>query len=482
MRELPPSCHYQQLMTYIGQKYDMPAVFYLDMWPVSYPVTIIQDPEVAAQITQTRSLRKHVVNRQYTSRLTGHSSIVFVEGAEWKMIRSIVNPGFSPQYIASLTSVLSKHIARFTDKLSTAAKSGERFLLQDYFLSMTLDVIGEVVLGEDLDSQRSFNLLAYHYGKAAQHANVTTVSGFSFGRVRSDIMTRWHSRQEGLIIADMIKRRWSEQKEGLKGSSRAAIDLFLQAYKDEKKLKSSFHDASQDPQFMEIAVTNVKSLLLGGHDTTSSTLSWTLALLSQNPAALAKVRGEHQDVFGSDLTHTSSLLSTDPSLLNSLPYTTAVVKETLRIFSVASTTRYSDPKNPSHPTHVTATIDGKSTQLPISNQQLWVLHYAIGQRADLWPDPHVFIPERHLPNPPHPYPKDAWRSFEKGPRACAAMELAMTEMKMVLVEVSRRFDFEVAYRQDDPEAPKGFGGKMYQVMEFAAKPAGHMPMRVKFRQ
>jgi cytochrome P450 len=229
---------------------------------------------------------------------------------------------------------------------------------------------------------------------------------------------------------------------------------------------------------MEIALANVKSLLLGGHDTTSSSLSWIIALLSQNPSALARVRSEHDTVFGRDSSHTTSLLALNPSLLNSLPYTTACIKEAMRIFPVASTTRYSNPKDPSHPTHVT--FEGK--QLPISDQQLWVLTYGLGQRADLWPEPHKFIPERHLPDPPHPYPKDAWRNFEKGPRGCAGIELAMNEMKMVLMEISRRFDFEVSYAKDMPEAPPGFGGKMYQVIEFAAKPNGHMPTKVKIRQ
>ena len=481
IRELPPRFHYQQMMVYIGQKYNMPPVFYLDLWPVSYGIMIIQDPGVAVQITQIKSLPKHMVNRAYTQPLTGRSSVVLVEGAEWKLIRSIMNPGFAPQYIASLTPILSKHITRFTDKLSKAAKSGETFLLQGYILSLTFDVISEVVLGEDLDSQRAYSLLAYHYAQAARFSNVSSTSVMSFSKLRSQLLKRWYSRQEGLIIADMIKKRWVEQKDKATGASRAGIDLFLQAYQDEKKLPRSDKPAYQDTYFMEIAVDNVKSLLLGGHDTTSSTLSWVLALLAQNPATLAKVRKEHDEVFGSDISHTTSLLSLDAALLSSLPYTTAAIKEAMRIFPAASTTRFSNPKDPSHPTHVTLTFDGKEVSLPVQDQQAWVLHYGIGQRADLWPDPHAFIPERHLPNPPYPYPKDAWRSFEKGPRACAGMELAMNEMKMVIVEVSRRFDFEVAYKEDDPDAPEGHGGKMYQVMEFAAKPAGHMPMRVKER-
>ena len=65
------------------------------------------------------------------------------------------------------------------------------------------------------------------------------------------------------------------------------------------------------------------------------------------------------------------------------------------------------------------------------------------------------------------------------------MELAMMEMRIVLVLLAREFDFELAFPEDAPRAPSGHGvagGRGYQTIEFAAKPVGHMPVRVRRRE
>jgi cytochrome P450 len=51
---------------------------------------------------------------------------------------------------------------------------------------------------------------------------------------------------------------------------------------------------------------------------------------------------------------------------------------------------------------------------------IWVNTYTIHRRADFFPDPDAFIPERFLEQE---IPKDAWRPFEKGPRSCIGQEL-----------------------------------------------------------
>ena len=59
------------------------------------------------------------------------------------------------------------------------------------------------------------------------------------------------------------------------------------------------------------------------------------------------------------------------------------------------------------------------------------------------------------------------------------------EMRLVLVLLCREFDFQIAYPEDAPRAPVEHGvagGRGYQIMEFAAKPVGHMPMRVSRRK
>jgi cytochrome P450 len=57
-------------------------------------------------------------------------------------------------------------------------------------------------------------------------------------------------------------------------------------------------------------------------------------LLSKNPQVLQKLRGEHNKLFGDDRSTAAEALTRCPTKLNDLEYTTAVIKETLRIFPV----------------------------------------------------------------------------------------------------------------------------------------------------
>ncbi|OAL35395.1 hypothetical protein AYO20_05245 [Fonsecaea nubica] len=484
-REMPPGFHYHALMYYIGEKYKMPPVFYLDLWPISNPLMLVHDPDVAHQITQARSLPKHPVNSKVLGPLVGSHSVVTAEGQEWKMLRSILNPGFSAQYLSTLVSLLVRHGLVFKDRISDYASTGEVFPIQDTAMALTIDVIGEVVLGKNFDSQRQPNELTMHFKKAVSWAG-PSMDVISWNLSRP--FKWWHCVQQDRIIEKMIRERHAETRATDSHSTKAAVDLFLQAYREEKmgaSGKGGRRTDELDPEFLNLARDNVKTLLLGGHDTTSSTMAYTLALLSEpeNTHELARIRAEHDAVFGPDPTEAASMLLSDPRLLNSLPLTTAAVKESMRLFPAASTTRTTMPNHP------VQTVSFRDQQLPLAGQQIWVAHYGFGQRGDLWPQPRKFIIDRFMPmsgeTSPPPPPKDAWRPFEKGPRGCLGLELAMTELRLILVLLCREFDFEIAYAEDAPRAPREHGvqgGRGYQIIEFAAKPVGHMPVRVRRRE
>lgn len=57
-------------------------------------------------------------------------------------------------------------------------------------------------------------------------------------------------------------------------------------------------------------------------------------LLSKSPGVAQKMREEHDRVFGKDLETTLETLKESPMKLNELEYTTAVLKEALRLFPV----------------------------------------------------------------------------------------------------------------------------------------------------
>lgn len=82
---------------------------------------------------------------------------------------------------------------------------------------------------------------------------------------------------------------------------------------------------------------------------------------------------------------------------------------------------------------------------------VWVIAHSIHHRADLFPSPDDFIPERFLPAPDNwqEIPKDAWRPFEKGPRNCIGQELAMLELKIIMAMTCRQFDVQSGYAEWD---------------------------------
>lgn len=108
------------------------------------------------------------------------------------------------------------------------------------------------------------------------------------------------------------------------------------------------------------------------------------------------------------------------------------------------------------------------------------MHTCFGRDPDLFNDPDSFAPDRFL-GPHGSIPSGAWRPFEKGPRSCVGQGLALIEIKLALVVLCRRFDFELAYPQNSPSLAN-MGEQAYPVMEFVPVPAQGMPMRVKLRE
>jgi Cytochrome P450 len=155
-------------------------------------------------------------------------------------------------------------------------------------------------------------------------------------------------------------------------------------------------------------------------------MCYAFYLLSRNPDVLEKIRAEHDSVFGKDRNKAASVLSEEPRLINQVPYTTAVIKEALRMFPPSSTMREGSPD--------CSIVGPDGSKYPTDGTLIWVVHQSLHRNPAYWVRPDDFIPERWLVGPDdtlHPV-KDAWRPFEFGPRNCLGQELAMLEVKAVL--------------------------------------------------
>ena len=197
--------------------------------------------------------------------------------------------------------------------------------------------------------------------------------------------------------------------------SRTIIDLALENYLTEQAWTKD-SDEGMDATFKDAAICQIRTFLFAGHDTSSSTLCYCYHLLSIHPQVRGRMVEEHNRVLGPSLEQAAPQITEKPHLLHQLPYTFAVIKETLRLYPPASSTRNGEPG------FMVTAPDGR--QCPIEGFLVWSNHVAIHRNPDFWlveKDDSLF-----------PAAKGVWRAFEYGPRNCIGQELAMLEVRLIL--------------------------------------------------
>ncbi|RDW56479.1 hypothetical protein BP5796_13120 [Coleophoma crateriformis] len=226
-----------------------------------------------------------------------------------------------------------------------------------------------------------------------------------------------------------------------------------------------------------MATSQIRTFMFAGHDTTSSTMCYTLHLLSKNPTARHQLIAEHNDVLGPDYKQAAKQISERPNLLNQLLYTSAVIKETLRLYPAASSVRSGEPG--------CSISTPNGLQLPTDGFLIWINAYVLHNHREHWPEIDSFLPERWIVNEGDPLypPKGADRPFGSGPRNCIGQKLAVLELKLILVLTAREFDIKSVYEEWGELHPtKGIktlnGDRAYQIISGSAHPNDGLPCRV----
>ncbi|KAI0394476.1 hypothetical protein F5Y17DRAFT_427507 [Xylariaceae sp. FL0594] len=128
-----------------------PPVIYLDLWPVTSSLAIVNDPALATQFTVMRFLPKASIVKKYIEPLTSCLDIFCAEGALWKAWRTRLNPVFSKRNLTAMVPELVEEVEVFTNSLKLVAGENEKywgpvFSLEKRTINLTFDVICRAVL------------------------------------------------------------------------------------------------------------------------------------------------------------------------------------------------------------------------------------------------------------------------------------------------------------------------------------------------
>lgn len=293
---------------------------------------------------------------------------------------------------------------------------------------------------------------------------------------------------------EVIKNTFDEQQRNSQKDSRSVLGLSLSKQVDLTR------------EMLGLICDQLKTFLFAGHDTTSALLQWTLYELSRNPRIMASVRREIDQAFGSQSSQSSvqnQIIQSGAILSNKMPYTSAVIKEILRLYPPAASGRYAPPKSGLN----IQLLSGEN--LAVDGVVLYHCHSIIHRDNAVYGENATeFVPERWLRGPEAntSLPSSAWRPFERGTRSCMGQDLVTIEIIAILACIVRRYDWEKvglgATKRDNAglfveKAPgqfevestlynvsitlplNGLDSNMRQTMEITSKPVDGMKMRVK---
>lgn len=433
-----------------------PPVIYLDIWPLmDEAIAIINEVDLIQGVVQHRDPPRHAMAKYLQSFVSGYRNLSAWDGNTHKLWRSRMNPGFSPRNLQSFMPELVHEVSIFTSRLRKACGTskgkgrgewGAVFPLLPLAIDLTFDVICKIVLditpGEQTNGptvfQESFTILSRHQIVKSIRNLPTRLDPWWH-------LERWrcHRALRSLLLPH-IQRLFldKDQVSGSKQKSKTVIRLAVQEVKDEPQNQQQTTSLGQ-AEIEEDILGLTKQFIMAGRVTTAITLCFAFHNTYSRPDVLAKIRAEHDQVLGANPQDAGSLLIKSPHLLQSLPYTLAVIKETLRLHPLASNIRQGSAE-------VVLKHEGCSypTEGCILMPAIETIHY----QPEIWPRVTEFLPERWVVPEGHelyPLTKHAWRPFEQGPMACIGLELALMELKLAFVFMVRELDIECAWDEWD---------------------------------
>lgn len=411
---------------------------------LSIPIVFVNTAHAAHDVlvANARSFEKSPGFRVLLYYLGGNG-LFTAEGELWRRQRKLMAPIFHPGPIAQYASTMQAVAARAADRWS----DGERVDLSHECTRIAMSVVGKSLF--DADTFDEADALGEALAQCLRWVNASLGSvAIPAHILLLDLADAALRRTSGTLhdrLVSFKERLWEPfMIPGARGKELHAavtvLDERIQGMIDERRKQGLSRndlltrlltardaeeniDTMSDRQVRDEAVT----LFIAGHETTATALAWCFAMLARHPEWAARAQAE-ADAFDVES------LSRDgvPYDSKRLDVCERVFKEVLRMY----------PPLLMLPRRTTEPVTIAGYQLP-AKALTFTSPFVVHHRADTYPDPERFDPDRWLPEREAERHKGSFLPFGLGPRYCIGMHFALMEGPIVLAQLLRRWRFDV---------------------------------------
>ncbi|KAG7444713.1 cytochrome P450 [Guyanagaster necrorhizus] len=390
----------------------------------------------------------------YNTNILFGKGIATVAGSVHQRHRKVMNPAFSAAQLRTFLSLFQRSAKKFSGKLIAIVDGGESSInIAPWLGKLTLDIIGTSAFGYE------YGALDDENNKLANTLNnLFHDSELLLSRAAILFATLPRVLPKSLIqILDLIpsrrKKHFSNFKVAAQNAGREVLkenvegnDLDSSTGKDVLSILARANAQEEEKKRLsdDEVLAQIATLTLAGHETTASTLTWTLFELCNHPAQQDRIRAEIAQVRSRYQTK-GELTSAD---YDSMPFMNAVIKETLRFHPIVPSLLRSAACDDVIPlTDPVITSAGvKLTEISVEKGQL--VDISIGyynRNPTVWgSDADVWNPDRFLGELDKQTPLGVFANlltFSAGVRSCIGWRFAVMELQVILFELLESFKF-----------------------------------------
>lgn len=376
----------------------------VDRFGDSYSVTdgftgrmiLTQDPDFIDYVLR-RNQKNYNKSRMVTEKLGRFigNGLLTSNGAYWLRQRRLIQPGFHPQKVRQLYTIMQATIDPFLAKLPTGASVDVYPLMNRLAFEVVVNTLFDIQLHAETISE-----LGRH---------ISDIQEFVIKDIRQPYNSWWfrlsgqvadHKRKADRVRAILLGVVNERKKSGKRFND--LLDMLLDArYEDSG-------EAMTEEQILDEIII----LFIAGHETTGNALTWTLYLLAQHPEVLQRLREE------------TTSKSIEETVAN--PYINAVLQESMRLYPPAWV---SD--------RVALEDDAYGDFTFPAGTIIALFYFGLHRSAKHWEDPLAFRPERFLSGKER---SKVFFPFGSGPRLCIGNNFAMAEMALFLKSFAGSFN------------------------------------------